>query len=434
MTALAWPRKARAAHDRRPITGGTGATAAAGRLRAGGSGLGFARLWAAVGVSNLGDGVASAALPLLAAALTQDPMLVAGLAVAQQVPWLLFALPAGVIVDRSDRRRLMWRTDALRALAVAALAVLVAVGQGSLALLYAIAFALGVAETLFDTAYRSLVPSLVGKGDLERANARLYGAEIVANRFAGPPLGGLLFTAAASAPLFLDAGSFLLAAVAVFAIAGRFRPAGADVAATPMRAAVGEGIRWLAGHRLLRSLAVVVSVWHLVWGAGSAILVLYAQELLELGSAGFGVLLAAGAVGSVLGTVLTSRLAGSVGRRRVLVGAVAVAAAAQLGLALTSNPVVAGVALAVSGMSAVVWNVITVALRQRLTPDALLGRVNSAYRFAAIGAVALGAALGGALGTIDLRLPFVVAAATLLLTAAGLLAFTRDSKSSAELS
>jgi MFS family permease len=386
---------------------------------------GFGRLWAAVGVSNLGDGVAAAALPLLAAALTSDPVLVAGLAIAQQLPWLLFALPAGAIVDRSDRRILMWRTDVVRAIALVVFAVLVALDQGSLALLYAVAFALGAAETLFDTSYRSMLPKLVADDDLERANARLYGAEIVANRFAGPPLGGLLFAAAASVPLFLNAGSFLLAAAAVFAISGRFRPAAVH-GTEPIRIAVGEGLRWLAKHRLLRSLAVVVSVWHLVWAAGNAVLVLYAQDLLGLGSAGFGILLAAGAVGSLIGSALASRLADRLGRRRALAGSVALAAVAQVALAMTSSPFVAAAALAVSGTSAVVWNVITVALRQRLAPDALLGRVNGAYRFAAMGSVALGAGLGGALATFDLRLPFAVAAATLAITAAGLLLTTRD--------
>ena len=387
---------------------------------------GFARLWAAVGISNLGDGVASAALPLLAAALTRDPALVAGLTFAQQLPWLLFALPAGAIVDRSDRRVLMWRTDAVRGLALVAFGLLVALDQGTLALLYALAFALGVGETLFDTSYRSLLPNLVASVELERANARLYGVEIVANRFAGPPLGGLLFGAAASAPFFLDAGSFLLAAVAVFAIGGRFRAASVGTGSVPFRTTVAEGLRWLAAHRLLRSLAIVVSVWHLVWAAGNAILVLYAQELLGLGSAGYGVLLAAGAVGSVAGSLVASRLAVRLGRARALAGSVALAALAQLGIAMTSSPVVAAVALAVSGLCAVVWNVITVALRQRLAPDELLGRVNGAYRFAAMGSVALGALLGGALASIELRLPFIVAAATLVVTAVSLMLVIRD--------
>jgi MFS family permease len=394
---------------------------------------GFRRLWAAVGVSNLGDGVASAALPLLAAALTRDPALVAGLAIAQQLPWLLFALPAGAIVDRSDRRVLMWRTDAVRGLALIAFALLVALDQGSLALLYALAFALGTAETLFDTAYRSLLPRLVPRDELERANARLHGAEIVANRFAGPPLGGLLFAAAASAPLFLDAGSFLLAALAVFAIGGSFRPSAARVDAAPIRAAVGEGLRWLAGHRLLRSLAVVVSVWHLVWAAGNAILVLYAQELLGLGSAGYGILLAAGAAGSLVGTVVAPRLAALLGRRLALAGSVALAGVAELGLAMTSSWLVAAIALGIAGACAVVWNVITVALRQRLAPEQLLGRVNGAYRFAAMGAVAVGAGLGGILASVELRLPFIVAAVTLAVTAVGLLLVSRDRAWSREL-
>ena len=171
---------------------------------------------------------------------------------------------------------------------------------------------------------------------------------------------------------------------------------------------------------------MVVSVWHLVWAAGNAVLVLYATELLELGSTGYGVLLAAGAVGSLIGSAIASRLAGLMGRRSALVGSVALAALAQLGFAVTSSPLVAAVALAASGISAIVWNVITVALRQRLAPDDLLGRVNGAYRFAAMGAVALGAALGGALASIELRLPFVVAAGTLVVTAAGLWLVTRD--------
>ena len=396
-------------------------------------GSGFARLWSAVGISNLGDGVATAALPLLAAALTRDPALVAGLTVAQQLPWLLFALPAGAVVDRSDRRVLMWGVDAARSVAVAGFAILVALDQGSLALLYAIAFLLGAAETLFDTAYRSLLPSIVAERDLERANARLYAVEIVANRFAGPPIGGLLFAAAASAPFFVDAASFLLAAAAVFAISGTFRPVESRVRPPPIAAAVGEGLRWLRGHRLLRSLAVVVSVWHLAWAAGNAILVLYAQELLGLGSAGYGILLAAAAIGSIAGSAVTSRLAGLFGRRIVLAGSVAGSAFAELGLALTSSPVLAVLALALSGACAVIWNVITVALRQRLVPDALLGRVNSAYRFVAIGAVALGALLGGGLASIELRLPFAVAAAILVLTAVAFLAITRNPATAAEL-
>ena len=387
---------------------------------------GFARLWVAVGVSNLGDGVAKAALPLLAAALTRDPALVAGLTIAQQLPWLLFALPAGVIVDRSDRRVLMWRTDAARGLALLAFAVVVVLDQGSLAVLYGLAFVLGAAETLFDTSYRSLVPSLVPKNELERANARLHGAEIVANRFAGPPLGGLLFAAAASAPFFLDAGSFALAAIAVLMIGGSFRPSAVAQERTPVRLAIGDGLRWLAGHRLLRSFAVVVSVWHLVWAAGNAVLVLYAQELLGLGSAGFGILLAAGALGSLIGTFVASRLATRIGRRWTLAGSVAIAGLAELGLGLTATPVAAAIALAVAGACAVVWNVITVALRQRLVPDDLLGRVNGAYRFAAMGAVAIGAGLGGALASIELRVPFFLAAATLAATAVGLLIVMRD--------
>jgi MFS family permease len=343
-------------------------------------------------------------------------MLVAGLTVAQQLPWLLFALPAGVLVDRLERRGLMWRTDILRAAAIAGFGVLVALDAGGILALYVVAFVLGAAETVFDTAYRSFLPRLVAPAALERANARLYAAETVTNRLAGPPLGGVLFAVAVSVPLFLDAASFALAALLVLGIATTARAAAPPAGA--VTSAIVEGLRWLWRHRLLRWLAVIVSIWHLAWAAGTAILVLYAEELLGVGGAGFGLLLAAGALGGIAGTGLTAPLVRTLGRRLTIVASIAIGAVGELVLALTSATVIAALALALAGAGALIWNVITVALRQRLVPDELLGRVNAAYRFAAIGSIAVGAVLGGLLGSISLRLPYAVAAGVLTLTAA----------------
>ena len=163
------------------------------------------------------------AAPLLAATLTRDPLQIAGLAFAGRLPWLLFALPGGVLVDRLDRRRLMAAVDLFRSAAVGSLGLVVLLDFASLPLLYGIFFLVGTAETLFDTGSVAVVPAVVAKEDLQKANGRLYADQILANNMAGPPLGGLLFASAAALPFLLDAGTFSAAAALVLTLRGRFR-------------------------------------------------------------------------------------------------------------------------------------------------------------------------------------------------------------------
>ena len=217
----------------------------------------FAKLWSASAVSNLGDGVDAVALPLLAESLTRDPLLFAGVAVAQRLPWLLFSLQAGAIADRVDRRRLMAIVNAARAGLLAVFGVAVLLDAASIWLLYGVGFLLGVAETLFDNAAQSILPALVPRPALERANGRLMAAETVTNQFVGPPLGGALFSVAAAAPILLDAGTFAVSAGLIAWISGVY-VTGRDTAAAAgprprMRTEIAEGLRWLAGHRLLRT-------------------------------------------------------------------------------------------------------------------------------------------------------------------------------------
>jgi MFS family permease len=168
----------------------------------------------------LGDGVTLVAGPLLAASLTRDPLLVGGLTFAQRVPWPLFPLISGALVDRLDRRRVMGYTDAARTALIGALGVPVLLGWANLPLMYGIFFLMGTLETLFDNASQATIPALVSRDRLERANSRLYAAEIVSNELAGPPLGGFLFGVAVAAPFFLDAGTFAAAAALILALRG----------------------------------------------------------------------------------------------------------------------------------------------------------------------------------------------------------------------
>lgn len=384
------------------------------RRRLGGN---FARLWTAGAVSNLGDGVVLAAMPLLAASLSDSAIVVALVAAAGALPWLLFSLVGGAIADRTDRRRTMSVVDGMRFVAMAALGIALVTGVESIPLLVIVAFALGMAETVFDNASQAILPSLVGNDALEAANGRLEGAQIVANQFVGPPLGAWLFGLAVSAPFFLDAGSFAFAAILVLTLRGSFRP-DRTVADTTMRADIAEGVRWLTRHRVLRSLAIALGIINFVGMAAMTVLVLYAKDILHLTNIQYGLLLTGEAAGAVLGSLMASRISVRLGPGTSLAMAITVSAGSFFVPVFWAEPVAVAASLAIGAFGGLVWNVITVSLRQSLVPDELLGRVNSAYRLVGWGTMPLGALAGGLIAdAFGLRAPFLVAGIVALLLA-----------------
>jgi len=396
-------------------------SAAPGRF--GGLGAGYWKLWTASVVSNLGDGISAVAYPWLATVLTRDPLLIAGVGVATRLPWLLFSLPAGVYVDRSDRRRLMVACNASRFAVTAVVSLAVLFEVMNLPLLYVTAILLGIAEVLYDNASQTILPSVVPAERLERANGNLWGAELVMNQFVGPPLGGFLIAVGLALPFGIDAVTFAVSAALIAVLAGSFRPRAAETEATAARSLRGEmveGMRWLWSHRLLRTLAITLGIMNGMGMAVFAIEVLFVQEILLLDARGFGFLFIAGAVGGVLGSQLAPLVTKGIGPGPSLYLCL-VAGGVTLGVnGLTSNPWVFGAMFVIFSFTAVIWNVITVSLRQTVIPDRLLGRVNSVYRFFGWGSMPIGSFLGGLLVTVGtalagrefgLRLPFFVAAA-----------------------
>lgn len=360
----------------------------------------FGRLVVSSGLSNLADGVFQIALPIVALGITRDPGAFASVTLIGRLPWLLVALPAGALADRLDRRRTMALVNVGRAALIAALAALVAAEQEGLWALYVVAFALGVGETLFDTAAQSILPAIVGReGELARANGRLYAVELTTNQFVGPPLGGVIAAASATAALGGSAGAYVLAALVLATLAGNFAPERSGPP-TRLRTDIAEGLRYLAHHRVLRTLAMCVGLSNLAFTAVFSVLPLYAVEPGPMGlrAAGFGLLLTAFAIGSLAATPLPHRLEARVGARPAILAALAVFPVTSLAPALTDEVVPVAAAFVVSGASNVVWNVITVSLRQRIVPDALLGRINAGYRLLAWGTMPLGAALGALVG------------------------------------
>ncbi|WP_165985521.1 MFS transporter [Streptomyces sp. YIM 98790] len=385
------------------------APAEAGGLKALGLGGAFWKLWTASTVSKIGDGVVLIAIPWLTTELTSSALVVALMGVAIRLPWLLFSLPAGVWADRFDRRRLMLGVNLVRAAVVTATGLLVWADAITLPLLFAAALALGCCEVVFDNTSQVLLPSVVDRRKLEAANGRLMGAQMVVGEFVGRPVTGVLIGVSLSLPFFFDATSALVSVLVLLAVRGSFRagrttagPADTAVPAPPrrrMRAEIAEGMRWLWSHPLLRPLAIALAWSNAMSAAAFSIFILYAQEILGLGAEAFGLLSAAGALGGFLGSFFAARVSRRFGPAHCLLLATVVFAADHFTIGVTSHVWLVAAASVLAGMAVVLWNVITVSLRQTLVPDELLGRVNSCYRLLGWGCMPIGMAAGGALVT-----------------------------------
>lgn len=380
----------------------------------------FWRLYASSATSNLADGIGRVALPLLAASYTRNPLLISGLTSLAFLPWLLFALPSGALVDRTDRKRAMAAANALRAAATVTLGVLVFTGLANIGVLYVVAFALGLAETVYDSASRAILPQVVAADRLDDANGLLTIEEMSGQTFVGAPLGSALFAVTLALPFVVNASGFAFAALLILTLRGSFRPA-RDVARTTIRGDVVEGVRWLASHRFLRGLTLVSAATALIQSMTNGIIVLYALETLHLPAGDFGFLLVGAGVGAVAGGVSTPALARRYGRAPVLVIGEAVSALAMIALGLTTNGYVAGTLYGVAAAGVMTWNVLTMSLRQALIPHRLFGRVQGAYRTLVYGAIPLGSLAGGVLAHVFGLQPVFVIAGIGLLAMAGVL-------------
>ncbi|MFG3420191.1 MFS transporter [Micromonospora sp. NPDC049460] len=355
----------------------------------------FARLLAASTTSALGSGMATVAAPLYVAAQTDDPLVVSAGAAVAWLPWLLFSLPGGVLADRVDRRRLMIAVDWVRVAALAVLAAAIVTGRAGVALLYAVLFVVNAGEVVFRTAAQAVLPAVVPRSRLERANGWLGAGTTVMHNMVAGPLGGFLFVVAAAIPFGVNAGTYALSALLVGLMAGSYRGTAETGGRRSVRAEVAEGFRWLLSHRLLRTMTLLIGLLNLTLTAALAVLVLLATQRLGLGSVGYGALFTCLAVGGLLGSVVGDRLVAAVTATWTIRIGLLIEAGLHLALAASRSAVVVGVALFAFGVHGALWNMVANSLRQRLTPSALQGRVGSTTLFIAAGGNCLGALLGG---------------------------------------
>ena len=408
-------------------------------------GASYWKLWTATAISNLGDGVSMVAYPWLASAVTRSPLLIAAAGFASRLPWLVFTLHAGVITDRFDRRKLIVGMDFLRGVLTVFVGTVVFLNRSAFpslneltkmsdlktnwpiyVTLLVTAFLFGLAEVLRDNSAQTLMPSVVDTENLEVANGRMWSAESLTNSFIGPPLGSLLIGIAIFLPFYFDAGSFFFAVALIATLKGSFKPVAKvePKAKINFKAEIKEGFVWLWAHPLLRPMAIILGSMNGLGTMVGAAYILFAQEVLHTSVFIFAVLGTAGAIGGTLGGLLAPKVSAKLGSGPSLWLALAAAPLGSLCIGLTSSWQVVWAVTVVESFVAILWNTITVSLRQSIIPSHLLGRVNSVYRFFAWGSIPIGMFIGGGLVTLmehfvsrhlALRSPYLISVALGLL-------------------
>jgi MFS family permease len=376
----------------------------------------FWRVWAATGVSSVGDGMVLVALPLLALTYTRSPVAVAGVLVAGRLPAIFVALPAGAIADRVNRRRLVVAIEAARFAVLAAFGMSVVTRSGGIAALYATAFLLGGLTLSFDIVSGAALPSIVGRDQLVQANAHLMNADMTGEEMVGPALGGAAFSLARSVPFLADALSFVASGV----LLRRALPDNAP--APPERSIWGDlvsGLRWFVGQPVLRLMTSIITTLAFCQAMVVGVLVIYATERLHLSSAGYGLLIGVASVGDVVGAFSASRLHRRLGSGVCIALAGTIAALAYPVMALTQSAVVAAAALMAEYFAVTIGNVAARSLRQSSVPDGMQGRAASSYQLMILGTFPLGGLLGGLLaGGFGVRTTLFAAGAAQLVVVA----------------
>ncbi len=359
----------------------------------------FWKLFAASATATCADGITKVSLPLLAASMTSNPTLISGLTAFSFLPWLLFGLPGGALVDRLDRRRAMSTVNVLRTALLVALVLLVVAGPDNILVLYATAFALGLCQVVYDSADRAILPQVVDRRGLDKANSWLTVEETVGQDFVGPPVGAALFGWLRAAPFVVSAVGFALASFLVLAVPGRYR-AERPAEPTTLRADIAEGLRWLWRHPVLRGLTVLSGLIAGFMSMATSLTVLYALDTLDISPALYGVVFVAMGIGGLAGSAAVGPLTTRLGRPRMIASSVMIAPVMFVLLGVFPNLWAAGGCFLGVAVGVTMWNVLSMSLRQAMIPAELLGRVLGAHRVALWGGIPLGALAGGVLADV----------------------------------
>jgi MFS family permease len=378
-----------------------------------GLGSTFNRLWSASIASNFADGILKTAAPLLAATLTQDPFLISMMAALVMLPWLFFAMPVGVLVDRIDRRLALALANSSRFLIAAAVAIAVATESITIWWLFIAAFTIGIAEVVYDTTTQSMIPQIVPKPKMDRANSKIQAAEIFVADFVGAPVSGILYSLAIVIPFTVNSLGLLVAVGLVLMIPKTFSQGlGASTSNPSQENKFWEdikfGIKYILDNRSIRSLVLGTTIIGFAFALSQATLVLYLLKVQQVPVAAFGFVLMSFGVGALAGSVSAPKLAAKFGNGRILATVNIAAGVLIIGLAFAPSIWFAIPLFVLMGSTSGIWNVLLMSLYHRLIPNHLFGRIHGTRRTLIWGMMPIGSLIGGVLASIDLRLPFLV--------------------------
>lgn len=372
----------------------------------------FNRMWAASIVSNLADGVLGAAAPLLAIALTDNTVLISSLGAMVMLPWLLFAIPIGALVDRLDRRFILAGSNALRAAIIGVVALGVATHHVTIYWLIAASFIIGVCEVAADTTSQSLIPQLLEKENFEKGNSRLSISETVVQGFIGSPLSGVLYAIAIYLPFFFNSFGYVVSALLALLIPIKYlqdvRTENAEKEKKNFVQDMKFGIHYLYHHKVLRRLVVTTSVIGVCYSMGTSTMVLFLVEELNMPKPLFGVILTIQGLGAIAGSIVAPKASAKFGRSITMTFGIFFSSLVLLGQGFSPNLFVF-VALATFGAFTISqWNILLMATYQTVIPNELYGRIHGTRRTIVWGMMPFGSLIGGVLAHYSLRLPMYV--------------------------
>ena len=371
----------------------------------------FNKLWSAAMFSKFADGLVGAAIPLLAATLTRDSVLISIQANMMLLPWLFFAIPIGALMDRLNRRLSMLLVQGTRVAIGAIIASLMITGQMNLWALMALTFIFGISEVVYDTATQSTIPSLLKGSQLERGNSRLQIADTVMQSFIGAPLGAIIFAAVAFTPFMGISVCYVIAIILVSSIASKtmqnVRAADAPKR-EPLSVEIKAGLIYLWQDKVLFRLVVTTGAVGFCYALGQSTLVLFILDHLHVPEANYGLLMIPLAVGALAGAFASPRLSARFGRSQTLAYSLPVSALTLLLAGLAPNATWYMTATLFHGFFIAQWNILLMSTYHAMIPNEIFGRIHGTRRTLVWGLMPIGGLIGGFLGKIDITLPLIV--------------------------
>ena len=371
--------------------------------------LAFKRLWTANIFTNLADGLGKTAFPLLAITLTRDPLLISIIGALAMLPWLLFAIPIGAIVDNVDKRKALATTNSIRMLIAAILALLITTEQVTIFWLYLVTFVVGICEVFADTTSQSLIPAIVKNKELEKANSRMEMTFTIFQDFIGAPIGGLLYAVAIAAPFIANSLGFLIAALLCLSMPLPFLINKKEFTENPgFIKDIKFGINYLFTHKQLLRIVLITTTIGFCWAFASSTLILYLVEDLNLNPKKYGFLLTFNGLIVLLGALAAPKTAKLIGRGLALALAISISSITILAQGLVTNIWLFLIPNAINAFWLPHWNILLMSTYQRLIPQELYGRIHGTRRTLVWGMMPIASFLGGLLAKSDLRTPWLI--------------------------